>query len=99
MFESAVIDTRSIDDPHERLHHTLQPAKETREGPREPVRQLARRPAAHQLAHEQPEVETTSVDQEPFQNVRVPTQMHAAHPAGLIEMSKRPLQAFAAQPQ
>src|SRR5687767_1538306 len=65
----------------------------------EPPLQSARCADANQLTHEQPEIETTGVDQQPLQNARVPTQVHAALPTGLIEMCKGPLQTLRAESQ
>ena len=65
----------------------------------EPPLQPAWRADADQLPHEEPEIETTRVDQQSFQNVGVPAQVHAAHPAGLVEMREGPLQALPTQPQ
>ena len=48
--------------------------------------QAARRADADQLPHEEAEIEAAGVDQQPLQNVRVPAEVHAAHPAGLVEM-------------
>src|SRR4051794_18545558 len=79
----------------ERLNH-----REKRgEDRAEPPLQATRRANADQLPHEEPEIESARVDQQSFQNVRVPAKMHATHAAGLIEMCEGTLQAFAAAPQ
>jgi hypothetical protein len=39
------------------------------------------------------------MNQQPLEDVRMAAEMHAAHPAGLIEMRKGSFQAFAEQPQ
>jgi hypothetical protein len=39
------------------------------------------------------------VDQQSLQDVGVPSEVHAAHPAGFVEMREGPSQAFAAGPQ
>jgi hypothetical protein len=45
------------------------------------------------------QIEAGSVDQQPFQNVRVPSEMHAAHPAGVVQVRVWTFQQFAAFPQ
>jgi hypothetical protein len=65
----------------------------------EPPLQPARRPDANQLPHQQSEIETADVDQQTLQDVRVTTEVHAAHSTGLVEMSEGPLQALPAKPQ
>ena len=61
--------------------------------------EATRRTDARQLPHEQPQIEAADVHEQPFQDVGMPAQMHAAHAAGLIEMSVGPLQQFAPLPQ
>jgi hypothetical protein len=39
------------------------------------------------------------VDQQPFEDVGMPTQMRAAHPAGVVHMSEGALQVLPAAPQ
>ena len=63
-----------------------------------PPLQSSRRTHADQLPHEQAEIEASCVEQQPFPNVAVPAEVHATHPAGLIEMGKGSFQALAAQP-
>jgi len=58
--------------------------------------EATRRADAEERAHQEPEIEAPDVDEEAFQDVRVAPQVRPAHPAGLIEMGVRPLQAFAA---
>ena len=58
-----------------------------------------RRTDARQLPHEQPQIEAADVHEQPFQDVGMPAQMHAAHTAGVIEMGVRPFQQFAPLPQ
>ena len=65
----------------------------------EPPLQPARRADADQLPHEEPQIETARVDQQSLQDVGVPSKMHTAHPAGLVEMREGPLQALPTQPQ
>jgi hypothetical protein len=65
----------------------------------EPPLQPAWRADADQLPHEEPKIETTRVDQQSLQNVGVRAKVHAAHPAGLVEMREGPLQALPTQPQ
>ena len=45
-----------------------------------------RRAHARQLAQGQPEVEAADVNEQTLENVGVSPQMHAAHPARLVEM-------------
>jgi len=61
--------------------------------------EAARRADTDHRAHEQPEIEGAGMDQQSFSNVRVPAEMHAAHPAGFIEMGKRSFQALPAEPR
>jgi hypothetical protein len=59
----------------------------------------ARRADADQLTQEEPEIEAARVDQQPLADVRVATQVHTAHPAGLVEMREGSFQALTAKPQ
>ena len=78
-------------------------------GPRRPIstsRRAAARPwrlrgvpTPGQLPHEQPQIEAADVHEQPFQDVGMPAQMHAAHAAGVIEMGVGPFQPFAPLPQ
>ena len=52
--------------------------------------QRARRADADQPTHEELEIETARVNQQPLPNVGVTAEVHAAHAAGLIEMGKGP---------
>src|SRR6267142_3932863 len=61
--------------------------------------QASRRADADQLTHEEPEIEGARVEQHALQNVRVPAEVHAAHPAGLIEMGKGSFHALPATSQ
>ena len=58
-----------------------------------------RRADARQVPHEQPEIDAADLDEQPFQNVGMPAQMDAAHPAGLIEMRVWPFHQLAPLPQ
>ena len=58
-----------------------------------------RRADARQVRHEQPEIDAADLDEQPLQNVGMPAQMDAAHPAGLIEMRVGPFQQLAPLPQ
>ena len=58
-----------------------------------------RRAHARQVPHEQPEIDAADLDEHPFQDVGMPAQMHAAHPAGLVEMRVGPFQQLAPLPQ
>ena len=60
----------------------------------------ASRPAhSRQVPHEQPQVDAADLHEQPFQDVGMPAQMDAAHPAGLVEMRVGPFQPFAPLPQ
>jgi len=61
--------------------------------------QPAWRADADQVPHEQSEIEAAGVNQQPLQDVRVTTEVHAPHAARLIEMGKRPFESLAAEPQ
>ena len=52
--------------------------------------EATRRTDARQLPHEQPQIEAADVHEQPFQDVGMPAQMHAAHAAGVIEMGVGP---------
>ncbi|HJU42828.1 MAG TPA: hypothetical protein VJ691_08430, partial [Vicinamibacterales bacterium] len=61
--------------------------------------QPARRADADQVAHKQAEIEATGINQQALSNVGVAAEVHATHPASLIEMGKGAFQALAAQAQ
>ena len=50
---------------------------------------------ADDLTHEEPEVASAGVDEYPLEDVRMAAQMHAPHTAGLVLVSKGPLEPFA----
>jgi hypothetical protein len=54
---------------------------------------------ADQLSHEKAKVEATDMNQQTLSNVGVAAELHATHPAGLIEMGKGSFQTLASQPQ
>ena len=58
-----------------------------------------RRAYARQVPHEQSEIDAADLDEQPFQDVGMPAQMHTARPAGLVEMRVGPFQPFAPLPQ
>src|SRR3712207_64573 len=58
----------------------------------------ARRADAEKCPHQEAEIEAADVDDEPFQDVDVATQVRPAHSARLVEMGVRPLQALAPAP-
>src|SRR5262245_38879132 len=72
---------------------------QSRDDGHEPPLQAAWRADADQLPHEQTEIESGCVHEQPFSNVRVPAQMDTSHPARLKEMGERPFQALTAEPQ
>ena len=54
---------------------------------------------ADDLTHEEPEVASAGVDEYPLEDVRMAAQMHAPHTAGLVLVSKGPLEPFASLAQ
>ncbi len=60
--------------------------------------QAAGRADATQGAHEEAQVEPADVDAQPFQDIRVPPQMRAAHPTGVVEMRVRAFQSLTPAP-
>src|SRR5205085_11852307 len=69
------------------------------DGRPEPPLQPSRRTDADQAAHEQAEIEAAGMNQHALANVAVATEVHATHPAGLIEMGEGAFQTLAAQAQ
>jgi len=61
--------------------------------------EAAWRTAAAQLPHEQAEIERARVDQQAFEDVRMPPQVCAAHPAGVVDVRERLLLVLPAAPQ
>ena len=57
--------------------------------------QAPRRAHVRQVRHEQAQVEAADLDERRFQDDGMPAQMHAPHPAGLVEMRVGPFQPFA----
>ena len=57
--------------------------------------QPSRRPDSQRLTHQQPEVEGTAVNEQPFEDVLVAAKMRAPHAPGSIEVSEGPLRSFA----
>ena len=51
------------------------------------------------MTHEQSEIEAADVDQQPLANVGVPTQEHATHATGLVEVRDGTFQTFTAETQ
>src|SRR5262245_2291366 len=51
------------------------------------------------LPHQQAEIEATGVDQQAFEDVVVPAQVGATHPARVIDMRKRAFEVLAASAQ
>jgi hypothetical protein len=78
---------------------SLTPPQEGGNGGDEPALQPARRPDADQLAHERAEIEAAGMNQQAFSNVGVAAEVHATHPAGLIEMGEGAFQVLAVQAQ
>ena len=60
--------------------------------------QAAGRADATPGAHEEAQVEPADVDAQPFQDIRVPPQMRAAHPTGVVEMRVRAFQSLTPAP-
>ena len=65
---------------------------------RQPALQATGRTDADEGPHQEPQIEGAAVDEEPFQDVRVPPQMRAPHRACLVEMRIRAFQSLAAAP-
>ena len=59
----------------------------------------ARSAHADQLTHDESQIEAPRVDQQPLADVRLTAEVHTAHSAGLIEMSKRAFQPLTAEPK
>ena len=55
-------------------------------------------PTVTQGAHEGAQVEPADVDAQPFQDIRVPPQMRAAHPTGVVELRVRAFQSLSPAP-
>ena len=60
--------------------------------------QAAGRADATQGAHEEAQVEPADVDAQPFQDIRVPPKMRAAHPTGVVEMRVRAFKSLTPAP-
>src|SRR6202051_3246049 len=50
------------------------------------ILQPARRAAANQVAHDEPEIEAPRMNQQALEDISVATQMRAAHPTGVVKM-------------
>ena len=50
------------------------------------ILQPARRTAAEQVAHDEPEIEAPRMNQQALEDIRVAAQMRAAHPTRVVEM-------------
>ena len=48
--------------------------------------EAARRAPATDPPHQQAEIEGARVDQKPFENIAMPAQVRAAHPARVVDM-------------
>src|ERR1700674_260935 len=46
----------------------------------------ARRAVADQVAHDEPEIEASRMNQQALEDIGVATQMRGAHPAGVVKM-------------
>ena len=53
---------------------------------RRAILQPARRAAADQVAHDEPEIEAPRMNQQALEDIGVAAQMRAAHPTGVVEM-------------
>src|SRR5260370_2971466 len=67
-----------------------------RAGIERPPLQPARRAPAERLPHQNAEIERAGVDEEPFENVLVTTEMRPPHPAGVIDVGERALDVLSA---
>src|SRR5262249_40959359 len=61
--------------------------------------EAARRAPPAELPHEQAEIERARVDEQPFENVRMPAQVGAAHGPGVVDVRKGALQILSPAPQ
>ena len=61
--------------------------------------EAAGRTAAAQLAHKQAEIEGARVDQQAFEDIAMPAQVRAAHPARVVDVRERPLHVLPASTQ
>jgi hypothetical protein len=66
-----------------------QKRQHSREDDRRAVLQTARRAKTDHLTHHQSEIETTGMNEETLQDIRVPTQMGTTHRARVIDMRER----------
>ena len=55
-----------------------------------PFLQLSGRAAAGDASHQQPQIESCRMDQQPFQNVWMSPQMRSSHRSGFVHMSEAP---------
>ena len=55
---------------------------------RQAILQPARRAAADQVAHDEPEIEAARMNQQALEDIGVAAQMRAAHPTGVVEMGE-----------
>ena len=55
---------------------------------RQVILQPARRAAADQVAHDEPEIEAASMNQQALEDIRVAAQMRATHPTGVMRCAK-----------
>src|SRR5438445_3426069 len=65
---------------------------------REPL-QASRYSASVQAPQEQPQIHSGNVDQQPFENIVVFSQMGSSHAAGFVTVREGPLDQFATLPQ
>src|SRR2546427_5721422 len=59
----------------------------------------ARRATPEHLPHQDSEIEGARVDQQSFEDVPMPTQVSAAHPAGVVHVSEGPFDTLSASTQ
>jgi hypothetical protein len=58
--------------------------------------EASRRSPAGRPPHQNSEIEGTRVNQQPFEDVAMPAQVSAAHPAGVVDVSEGPFHVLAA---
>src|SRR5690606_1489890 len=81
--------------PDTRTNSRPEPLPEPQK-PRSKALKAPRRPPSQQLAQDQRQVEAGHMDQQPFEDVLVFSEMCPPHPAGVIAMGEAPFDQFAA---
>ena len=71
-----------------------EPSKKSQKYGRNPAQKAPRRAHADQLPQQPPEVAAGDLHEQPLENVRMPSKIHPAHPAGLAHAREGSLQQF-----